>query len=332
MRKVFSSIAPFLIVGAILAVFFFFLEREEKTDTHTADRAYVTGDYQQAIFIYETNRSSLDKNQLVNLGDAYFKSGQPDKALSLYSEMERNKELSKEYLSEFYLRMAAESTKNEDDETASIYYKKAISLAQSMSLQLETKKEYGYFVSERPYTGDVALALTHLKEVAKQPTEEFNYEMSYHLGNLAYQSGFYNEALNYWERVVVLNHQFIPAYEKIGILQLDIKNYDGALNTFQKALTYDPSNWRAYFGMAEAYVASGNSLLATENYQKTLSFNSEHLPSHYQLAIQALERGEKNKAVDHYYAIYKKSPNSKLGKLAEEALKKHAPTARTNSF
>lgn len=332
MKKILSNLVPFLVIGAVLTAAFFLFGKEDTPDTKTADLAYVARNYQQAISIYEVNRSSLDKDQLVNLGDAYFKSGQSDKALSLYSEMERNKELSNEYLSEFYLRMAGEAARTDDVESASVYYEKAITLAQSMSLQLRSKKEYGYFASERPYAGGAEIALQHLKEVAKQPTEEFNYEIDYHLGNLSYQAGEYQEAMDYWQRVIGLNHQFVPAYEKIGILQLDTKNYQEALKTFQKALTYDTSNWRAYFGMAEAYALTGNELLATESYRKTLSFNPDHLPSHHQLAEQALERGEKNKAVEHFYEIYKKSPDSELGRLAEEALKKHAPSAKTDSF
>lgn len=332
MKKIFSAFVPFLVVGVVLTAAFFLFGKEETPDTKTADLAYVARNYQQAISIYEANRSSLDKNQLVNLGDAYFKTGQSDKALSLYSEMERNKELTGEYLSEFYLRMAGEAAKADDVETATIYYQKSIDLAQSMSLQLRSKKEYGYFASERPYADGAEIALSYLKEVAKQPTEEFNYEIAYHLGNLSYQAGEYQGAMDYWQRVIALNHQFVPAYEKIGILQLDTKNYQEALKTFQKALTYDTSNWRAYFGIAEAYASSGNELLATENYRKTLSFNPDHFPSHYQLAEQALERGEKNKALEHYYTIYQKSPDSELGKLAKEALEKHAPSARTDSF
>lgn len=332
MKKVFSVAAPFLVVGIVLSLLFFFYTREQPPSLKEGDKAYVSRNYEYAITVYEAHRKSLGKNQLVNLGDSYFKTGQPEKALNLYESMAKNKELTKEYLAEFYLRMAVWELDLKNTDTAIEYYKKAIENAQSFPLKLRTKREYAYFISENPYEGELEDALTYLVELSQQPSEEFNYDIYHRLGELAYQTGRNEEAVAYWEKTLALNHQHTPTYEKLGILYLDIKSYQLALDTFKKALNYDTGNWRAYFGIAEAYANLGNSTLAVENYRKTISFNPDHMPSHFQIAEIALKKGAKNEAVEHYYIVYQKDPDSKMGKLAKEALDKNAPSAKTTPF
>lgn len=315
-----------------MSFLFFFYNKEEVPTLKEADKAYIERNYSKSISIYEMHRKSLQKNQLVNLGDAYFKVGQPEKALAMYESMENNNELSKEYLGEFYLRMAKWEDEDKNKEVVISFYKKAIKNAQSLPLKLRAKKEYAYFISESPSEGEVEIALTYLTELSKQPTEQFNYDIYYRLGNLSYLAAKYEDALFYWDKTLALNHQFVPAYEKIGILYLDTKNYKKSLDTFKKALTYEPNNWRSYFGIAESYVHLGNTSLAIDNYKQTLSFNQNHLPSHYQIAEIYIKKGEKSAAVEHYYLIYQKDPNSKLGKLAKEALEKYAPSAKTDPY
>lgn len=58
-----------------------------------------------------------------------------------------------------------------------------------------------------------------------------------------------------------------------GYKQLRLKQYDQAIALFELNIENHPTSWNAYDSMGEAYMDAGNTKLAIENYEKSITIN-----------------------------------------------------------
>ena len=61
---------------------------------------------------------------------------------------------------------------------------------------------------------------------------------------------------------------------KIGYIELRAKNYSKAINIFKINVALYPTSSNVYDSLADAYMKSGDTLQATENYEKSLKLDS----------------------------------------------------------
>ena len=105
---------------------------------------------------------------------------------------------------------------------------------------------------------------------------------------------FYNQTSKYSPTYRVLNN--------LGMAYTDVKQYDSAIETYQKAISIDPLNAVAYHNLANSFRDLDKKDLAVENYEKALALQPDFLFSYnaltqlylddkkYNMAIETLER------------------------------------------
>lgn len=321
MRFFKDHILPIVVMIILVFGVYHFFIKEDTASTREADEHYIKREYAEAIKIYEANRMTLSKSELIKLADSYFNNADPDKALKIYESMSKNGDITGEYLANFYLKMAQWELDIEEPELAISYYKKAIQKAQSPTLQIKAKREYSFYISENPYDAELEKAYEYMLEISKLATDMYNYDTFYRLGNFAYLLGDVEQAASYWEKCLTMNHAHIPSQEMIAMLYLDAEMYQVAMDHYKEILTYETRNWRAFFGIAEALYGMEEETQSLEYYKKTIHENPNHIFSLDRMASIYLKQGFKNEAIIHYQKIVDKDSDSKIGENAKEKLK-----------
>lgn len=101
-------------------------------------------------------------------------------------------------------------------------------------------------------------------------------------GDRAFAAGRYNEAKRFYSSVPPGNADFKRARQKFGEIQLETKNYEGAVAAFEEILREDPSEYAAYNNLAAVY-------LVTESYDEALN-NLDQVLAHKHLIPQSKRR------------------------------------------
>ncbi len=68
----------------------------------------------------------------------------------------------------------------------------------------------------------------------------------------------YQQAVNQWQKLLVLTSTMPEAYVNLGYSLFELADYQAAKNNFQHALTLEPYQANAYYGLAICYEKSGN--------------------------------------------------------------------------
>lgn len=96
---------------------------------------------------------------------------------------------------------------------------------------------------------------------------------AYHaLGDLYVRFGFFDKALKVYENGITNNPEAPRLYQGRGVAQLEMKRYEKAASSFEKALELDDSYGTAYFNLAAAHEAMGHkkqAVAALKRYLRT---------------------------------------------------------------
>jgi predicted Zn-dependent protease len=102
-------------------------------------------------------------------------------------------------------------------------------------------------------------------------------------------------------------------HELLGEIELAQKNPQAAIPHYQKAIELDPNYFGSFLGAGVAQFQAGNKAKAEEWLTKSAQLLPT-APAAYYLGNIARERGDANRAMDHYRAAA--SSNSQIGQLA----------------
>lgn len=62
----------------------------------------------------------------------------------------------------------------------------------------------------------------------------------------------YDEAINHCEAAIAMDPKFLKAYNRMGAAQIQMKDYQGAIDSFRRGLEIDESNASCKAGLEEA--------------------------------------------------------------------------------
>lgn len=83
---------------------------------------------------------------------------------------------------------------------------------------------------------------------------------------------------------------------KLAVAHYNQKNYEAAINAYEKILKKNPKSSLAYNGIANVYRDQKNTEKATENYRKAIESNTSFALAYSNLAIMLMDAGEKDGA------------------------------------
>ncbi len=91
------------------------------------------------------------------------------------------------------------------------------------------------------------------------------YRIYFNRGNSLLREGMLTEAMNSYNRALVLNPDFYQAVHQRGLISLQLKDWGSAQADFQSVIAQKPSYISSYIGLAEALKAQGHSVEASNS-------------------------------------------------------------------
>jgi tetratricopeptide (TPR) repeat protein len=140
---------------------------------------------------------------------------------------------------------------------------------------------------------------------------ELNYQQG--LDNLS--KGKFDEASKNFENASAGKNEADVLY-KLAVSKYNQKDFQGAIDAYQKALQKKPDNAPVFNGLANLYRDQKNFPLATEYYQKAVGADSSYVVSYSNWSIMLFDEGkldEAKKIVDT--GLEKNSGNAELENL-----------------
>jgi tetratricopeptide (TPR) repeat protein len=117
------------------------------------------------------------------------------------------------------------------------------------------------------------------------------------------QRGSYEEAKARIQEQLDRNPSDVEAYNLLGIIYSDQKDYGSAVQILQKALSVDPKSLRTHNNLGNAYFAQGKLDLAEKEFRSVLRENSTNRDANYNLGILLIAKGAPAAAIVHFQRV-----------------------------
>jgi tetratricopeptide (TPR) repeat protein len=102
---------------------------------------------------------------------------------------------------------------------------------------------------------------------------------------------------------LVLNPANVEGYNLLGIVYTSEKDFDHAVEAFQRALKLNPASARTHVNFGNAYVAEEKFDLAEKEFRKALTIDPANRDGHYNLGVVLLAKGSPAEAIPHFLQV-----------------------------
>lgn len=92
-------------------------------------------------------------------------------------------------------------------------------------------------------------------------------------GNNFYRRRDYNNALDYYKKVVAIDNSFYQAYYQLGVVETRLKNNRGAIKAYVKAVEAKPEFYQGWYGLGISKRSDGDNQGALKAFQKAIDIN-----------------------------------------------------------
>ena len=200
-----------------------------------------------------------------------------------------------------------------DEQQSQSHYKLALEFAQ-LSLFKNALEEYDLalkFNPENPIIyrkkGVLLFGMKRYKEAKNsfQKTIQLDpkdVQANINLGMVHYAAGNKNDALKNWEHAIGIqpDDNDSKALNNIGNFYKKEKDLPKAIEYFQKAITYEPTNSMYLNNLGDSYRLKGDMKKAEETLLKSVDINTNGMLSHFNLGILYQEDKRFQKAIDSF--------------------------------
>jgi len=124
----------------------------------------------------------------------------------------------------------------------------------------------------------------------------------YHLALELAQNALYQNSLDEFEKAISLDPGNIKAYRKKGLVYFGLRQYDDAENLFVKAISLDPHNIQSHINLGMVKYYKGDKAEAKNLWLKSINFRTDDNDSKALNNIANLYKENKNykKAIEYY--------------------------------
>lgn len=140
-----------------------------------------------------------------------------------------------------------------------------------------------------------ALAYMNIDDYGKA-IEDLNKAIDIKLININIKNEYSN--LKYYNNMFIINE--VQIYNSLGISYGYLKEYDKAIDNFNKALSIDNNYYRSYYDRGVIYLKIKNLELAEKDFDKVISLYKYHFLSYTGKGIINNYRGEYDKAIENF--------------------------------
>ncbi len=92
-------------------------------------------------------------------------------------------------------------------------------------------------------------------------------------GNNYYRRRNYNNALDYYKKVVAIDNSFYQAYYQLGVVETRLKNNRGAIKAYVKAVEAKSDFYQGWYGLGISKRSDGDNQGALKAFQKAIDIN-----------------------------------------------------------
>ncbi|MGM0414511.1 MAG: tetratricopeptide repeat protein [Bacillota bacterium] len=107
-----------------------------------------------------------------------------------------------------------------------------------------------------------------------------------------------NNAINLYERLIVLEPDNSGAHLNLGNLYIKQESYSEAIDVLKQGLISSPDVNSLKFALGRAYKLSGDDELAIENFNQVINSNQHNYEAYYQLGVIYYENDEIERAIE----------------------------------
>jgi predicted O-linked N-acetylglucosamine transferase (SPINDLY family) len=110
----------------------------------------------------------------------------------------------------------------------------------------------------------------------------------------------YDEAIEYSQKVISLNPEYVDALFNIGSAMQSTNNYAGAIEYYEKALAINPDYYLVHNNLGIIHQAQYNFDKAIEHYERAISIQPETADAYINMGNVFRNRGDVQKTVEYY--------------------------------
>ncbi len=233
-----------------------------------------------------------------NLGDALFKKGKVDEAITQYQE---SLEIKPDCAKVCFNLGGALVQKGRVDE-AMVYFQKALQINPDSA---DACYNLGMALLQK---GDVDKAMVYFQK-ALQINPDYA-DAGINLGNALFQKGSLDEAIIHYQKALQIKPDSVDACYNLGMALLQKGKVDEAIARFQKALQLKPDYADAGINLGNALFQKGKVDEAIVHYRRVLQINPDSVAAHNNLGNALLQKGGGDEAMIHFQKVLQIKPDS----------------------
>jgi tetratricopeptide (TPR) repeat protein len=125
------------------------------------------------------------------------------------------------------------------------------------------------------------------------------------------QNFIWREPLKFYQKALLYSPKSFRAYNEMGVIYLNNKEYDKAISTFQKAIQNNPRFDQAYDNLGVAYDMKGDFKNAIWQHKKALEINPNNAKTYNNLGNAYNKSNQFEEAIEAYNNALKLNPSYK---------------------
>ncbi|MBM3229630.1 AAA family ATPase, partial [Candidatus Parvarchaeota archaeon] len=131
----------------------------------------------------------------------------------------------------------------------------------------------------------------------------------YQKGNMNYEKGNYDKAIESYNMAILFNPSFSEAYFNRGLCYYNLKEFEKSITDYTKAADLDPKNPVIYNNRGDAFYRKQDFPGAIKDYDKAISLNPKYLKAFYNRGLAFACQQEYDKAVEDFNVVIELNPN-----------------------
>lgn len=288
-----------------------------------AERLYLHKDFKGSIALFEEQYEHLSPANKITLSDAYYKTGDTQRAIYILDILHDSGDVGDTYLTRFFQIAAGREVLLKNYDLATTYYKRALELSKTGGYQEDVEREFAIHLLEN----SDGVSDEEMELVSNLMTSDFtlksNPDTLSKYGLFLYRSGNYASAIEVWSDVVRKHPRHTATLEQLSMIYFNLEDLDKAMYYSEQVLKFEPRNWKALLTKAEYAYNKKEYHDAKRLFLEVLSVNKTHAYSKVFLAKTLIELGGSLEAVSYLQQVLDESPDSPLIPEVKELLKKH---------
>ena len=136
----------------------------------------------------------------------------------------------------------------------------------------------------------------------------YNVDVLYHLGVITKDQKKYDEAIDYYERVISIDPAYVNAWFGLGGISIDKARYDDAHEKFTKVVSLSPDYAGAWYNLGIIAAAQGKPDEAFKYYEKTLTIDPAYTSACYNISWILLGQKKYDEAIVYSRKVISLNP------------------------